>query len=230
MPLLISGLSPAACFSRFLGWVAPGSHQHLSSVLLFLLVDRVCLVFVQGRVHAPNKATEDRMGRQRRAAHLFSQLYQPPLISPHTHPIDAMPSHHTPPSHPNRSGRPAIVDTNATGNAMKAASGAPVARVVAQEKEDLERAGGSGNVGGGGALMSSPTESGSFMPSSAGALDSNNSSISSSGTGVRGCWRRWTSNETWFFHDLPVETVSYSRFSDDSNNKSFLMYVSGVVW
>jgi len=115
------------------------------------------------------------------------------------------------------------VDTNATGNAMKAASGA-------QEKEDLERAGESGNVEGGGALMSSPTESESSMPSYAGALDSNNSSTSSSGTGVRGCWRRWTFNETWFFHDLPVETVSYSRFSDDSNNKSFLMYVSGVVW
>lgn len=123
------------------------------------------------------------------------------------------------------------MDTNATGNAMKAASGAPVARVVAQEKEDLERAGGSGNVEGGGALTSSPTESESSMPFSAGALDSNNSSTSSSsGTGVRGCWRRWTFNETWFFHDLPVETVSYSRFSDDSNNKSFLMYVNGVVW
>lgn len=114
---------------------------------------------------------------------------------------------------------------------MRATSGAKT-RVVAQEKEDLaergERAGGSSNVEGGSALMSSPTDSESSMPSSGGALDSNKSSTSgSSGTGVAGCWRRWTYNETWFFHDLPVETVSYSRFSDDTNNKSFLMYVRG---
>lgn len=118
----------------------------------------------------------------------------------------------------------------ATGNAMKAVLGAATARVVTQEKE--EELGESGNVEGGGALVSSPTDSESSMPSSAGALGSNNSSTSSSsGTGVRGCWRRWTCNETWFFHDLPVETVSYSRFSDDSNNKSFLMYVGGcLLW
>lgn len=113
---------------------------------------------------------------------------------------------------------------------MKAVLGATARVVVAQEKDE-EELGESGNVEGGGALGSSPTDSESSMPSSAGALDSNNSSTSSSsGTSVRGCWRQWmegTFNETWFFHDLPVETVSYSRFSDDSNNKSFLMYVGG---
>jgi hypothetical protein len=106
---------------------------------------------------------------------------------------------------------------------MKAVLSATARVVVAQEKDE-EELGESGNVGGGGALGSSPTDSKSSMPSSAGALDSNNSSTSSSsGTSVRGCWR----HETWFFHDLPVETISYSRFSDDSNNKSFLMYVGG---
>lgn len=101
-----------------------------------------------------------------------------------------------------------------------------------QEKEDLAERGGSSNVETGGALVSSPTDTETSMPSSAGALDSNNSSSSSSSsrTGVRWCWRRWTFNETWFFHDLPVETVSYSRFSDDSNNKAFLMYVNGLPW
>jgi hypothetical protein len=108
---------------------------------------------------------------------------------------------------------------------MKAVLGATARVVVAQEKDE-EELGESGNVGGGGALGSSPTDSKSSMPSSAGALDSNNSSTNNISS-VRGCWRSMAFNETWFFHDLPVETISYSRFSDDSKNKSFLMYVGG---
>ena len=55
------------------------------------------------------------------------------------------------------------------------------------------------------------------------------SPAASGGGGVRGWWGRTTGKETWGLHDLPVETVAYSRFTDDTaSNTRFLMYVS--VW